>query len=346
LFNLSFYTSPQLYHHFVRIVGLSICITSSERINIIQEARHSFNHEDQSKHNEEIMSNVDKVLAKHLTYLMYQYTNETVGSTCTTFAEGSTQNSSTPTDANEKTCNLRLELAITCDALESTYRATSEVVGLSFRRLGPELLHLLLYLLQQEINQRKQSFASITMSTTRTEQRRDDSSEQTEDEIRDVDDSIYHSPSQEGIVNVEGDLILRKATKILAHFARVGEATKPIAHYSGSLQCLLQLISCGLVPWDARLSALWILANLACNAENMVMMASTTNLVQGLVDVANRPLTPNDTLEMMLEKLRSRSIASRAILNLSWAPENKILLAENTMLLDLVANLCTFDFYS
>ena len=51
-------------------------------------------------------------------------------------------------------------------------------------------------------------------------------------------------------------------------------------------------------------------------------------------------MTPNDTLEMMMEKLRSRSIASRAILNLSWAPENKILLAENTSLLELVANLC------
>jgi hypothetical protein len=150
-------------------------------------------------------------------------------------------------------------------------------------------------------------------------------------------------PFDEEILTAEGDLLLRKATKILGHFARVGEATEPMAHFPGLLRSLILLISVrpyDLVPWEARLSALWILANLACNAENMAMMACTTGLVQSLVNVAKRPITSADTFEMVMESLRSRSIASRAILNLSWASDNKILLAENTSMINLLAELC------
>lgn len=302
---------------------------------MIQEARHSFNHEDQSTHNEEIMNSIDKALTKHLTYLLYQYFH------VTTSVNDTSQRPSSPNIAIDQSCILRLELALTCDALESIYRATSEVVGLSFRRLGLELLHLLISVVQLEMKHRNESLESAANSTKRSERPSDNMP--SEEEKRETDDSMYQIIAQDGIVTAEGDLLLRKATKILAHFARVGEATKPMAHFPGLLECLIQLTSThqyDLVPWDARLSALWIMANLACNAENMSMMACSPRLVQGLVDVANRPLTPNDTLEMMMEKLRSRSIASRAILNLSWAPENKILLAENTSLLDIVANLC------
>lgn len=306
---------------------------------MIQETRHALNHEDQSTHNEEIMNNVDRALTKHLTYLLYLYSNVT--------NQGPDADNNTPNPktniATDQSSILRLELALTCDALESIYRATSEVVGLSFRRVGPELLHLLKSLVHREINHRKESFESATGSTATQQTQRPQDMSLSEEEKRDMDDSIDQTTVQEGIVTAEGDLLLRKATKILAHFARVGEATKPLAYYPGLLECLVQLISTqpyDLVPWDARLSGLWTIANLACNAENMSMMASAPRLVQSLVDVAKRPLTPNDTLEMLMEKLRSRSIASRAILNLSWAPENKILLAENTSLLELVANLC------
>jgi hypothetical protein len=314
-------------------IALAISLTHEERINVIQEARHSFNHENQSAHNEEIMNNADKALTKHLTYLLYQYSNAT--------STDPKLNSNNPNISVDQRNILRLELALTCDALESIYRATSEVVGLSFRRLGPEMLNLLIYLVQQEIKHRKGCLESATNSSQRIERPHD--CPQSEEDNGDMDNSVYQSIGQDGIATAEGDLLLRKATKILAHFARVGEATKPMAYYPGLLDCLLQLISINpydIVPWDARLSALWIIANLACNAENMSMMACSPRLVQGLVEVANRPLTPNDTLEMMMEKLRSRSIASRAILNLSWAPENKVLLAENTSLLELVANLC------
>jgi hypothetical protein len=325
-------------------IALSTCITTQERFNVIQEARYSFNHEDQAMHNKEVMNDADKALTKHLTYLLYNYyygSNDSVISN-TNFSLGKEPNNSID-DANERCNNLQFEVSLTCDALESMYRASSAVVGVSFRRLGLELIQLLITILQHELKQRQQSIESATQLSKRS--KRSDGSPliDNEEEKLDMDDIIYQSISRGGIVTIEGDLLLRKATKILAHYARVGEATKPMAHFPGLLDCLIKLVSTypyELVPWEARLSALWILANLACNAENMSMMACTTDLIQSLVNVANRPLTPNDTLEMMMEKLRSRSIASRAILNLSWAPENKIRLAENTSLLDVMTTLC------
>jgi hypothetical protein len=71
----------------------------------------------------------------------------------------------------------------------------------------------------------------------------------------------------------------------------------------------------------------------------MQMMVCTPGLVNALVEVACRPLHPGGSLEMTMEVLRSRSIASRAILNLSWAPENKVTLAEHAALIDLLTEL-------
>jgi hypothetical protein len=68
-------------------------------------------------------------------------------------------------------------------------------------------------------------------------------------------------------------------------------------------------------------------------------MVCTPGLVAALVEVSCRPLHPGDSVEMTMEVLRSRSIASRGILNLSWAPENKIILAEHTALVDLLSEL-------
>lgn len=140
----------------------------------------------------------------------------------------------------------------------------------------------------------------------------------------------------------EGDLVLRKVSRILGHFARVGEATKPMAHFPGLLGCLVSLVTqrpYDSVPWEARLSCLWTIANLGCNPENMQMMVCFPGLIDSLIEVACRPLKPGDSLEKTMELLRSRSIASRGILNLSWAPENKNILSEHASLIDLLAEL-------
>lgn len=66
-----------------------------------------------------------------------------------------------------------------------------------------------------------------------------------------------------GGVNCERDVILKKVTKILGHYARVRQATKVTAHFPGLLGTSLNLINMppDRVPWEARLSCLWTIAN-------------------------------------------------------------------------------------
>jgi len=86
------------------------------------------------------------------------------------------------------------------------------------------------------------------------------------------------------------------------------------------------------IPFEARLSCLWAIANLACNTDNMAMMMSTPSLVESLIAISNRRPSSNDNLETVMEIIRAKSIASRTILNLSWSPENKNLMSENVAL--------------
>lgn len=154
---------------------------------------------------------------------------------------------------------------------------------------------------------------------------------------------------------------LRKITKVFGHFARVGALTQPLAYYPGLLSTLKHVVdlptsaaalagasasaatnsSVGAgvaVPREAKLNCLWILANLACNAENMVMMACQPGLIALLVRTARRPVESEEDdygdIDQYMECLRSRSISVRALLNLSWAPENKLLLSEQPYLVD------------
>jgi hypothetical protein len=136
--------------------------------------------------------------------------------------------------------------------------------------------------------------------------------------------------------------MLRKATKILGHFARVGKATRQLAHFPGFLGSILNLMNVrpySTIPFEARLSCLWTIANLACNTDNMTMMLCTPNLVNSLVSIGCRQSNPDDSLETIMETLRAKSIASRAVLNLSWSPENKIIMSENYALVQVLAQL-------
>jgi hypothetical protein len=149
-------------------------------------------------------------------------------------------------------------------------------------------------------------------------------------------------PSSAEVGSPDRDMVLRKATKILGHFARVGQATRPIAHFPcllGSMLTLINLRPYDAIPWEARLSCLWTIANLACNTDNMHMMMCYPGLINSLTSVACRPLQSYDHLETTMDVMRSRSIASRAILNLSWPSENKIPMAENMALISVLCQL-------
>lgn len=69
------------------------------------------------------------------------------------------------------------------------------------------------------------------------------------------------------------------------------------------------------------------------------MMMCTPGLINALINVSFRPVQGSEPLEKTMEVLRARSIASRALLNLSWPPENKIPMAENMALVQLLCQL-------
>lgn len=112
---------------------------------------------------------------------------------------------------------------------------------------------------------------------------------------------------------------LHKITKVFRHFARVGALTQPLAYYPGLLSTLKHVVNLPsgsprvAVPREARLNCLWILANLVCNAENMVMMACQPGLLDLLVPIAPRPLKSEEDafgdIDRYVEAIRSRSIA-------------------------------------
>ena len=145
------------------------------------------------------------------------------------------------------------------------------------------------------------------------------------------------------------DIMLLKATKILGHFARAGKASKPLCHFPGLLGGLILLlnlphnssdaVAADFVPYEARLSCLWTIANVACNPSNMQMMVSTPNLVTTLVSIGSRQPERTGSLETIMEVLRAKSIVSRAILNLAWDAGNKIVMAENVALVQMLSQL-------
>ncbi len=317
----------------------AICasITQQERRKAIDDAKAIFDHDVQQVHDEELAIGADTILVKHLILLIYKMSarRPCMGT------------------VRDDVATLQFEIADTCDTLEMVLRASSAAVGASFKRLGIELLTILVTLIDDEISQRVQMISQDQGSDaeSRTEVKENVEDERTGERSDGTDES---APSSRPVTppmstsrhffagTPQGNILLKKATKIFGHFARVGEATKPMAYFSGLLASLLNMTAVRpfeSIPWEARLSALWVLANLACNADNMVMMMCTPGLVNTLVSVACRNLLHSDPLEVTMEVLRARCIASRALLNLSWAPENKIPMSENAQLVSLLARL-------
>lgn len=283
-------------------------------------------HDNQRGHDDEIASGADSVLVKHLAFVLT-----------------STKAAASVGAENENEMSMT-ELSLTLECLELLYRASSVIVGASFRRMGPTLLQLLRTIVTDEINRRTKHVVHLKKDP--------DESGHTDAEQQELHPSIPSlvPPQQrqqaEGLEfevgTPEGDILLKKATRIFGHFARVGEATKPMAHFPGFIDGLVRIVTLkpyDNLPWEARLSALWCIANLACNGDNMEMMARAPGLIAALIDVSHRPLHPGASLEHAMEVLRARSIASRAILNLSWSTANKAYLASNTGLLDFLAEL-------
>ena len=310
-------------------------MSAESRLQAIEKARESFSHDVQAVHDEELEAGADGVLTKHLAFVVWPLLFE-----------------AKPMHDLEDVIK---ELSLILGALESVYRASSEVVGKSFDRVGHELVKLILTVLSKELDRRVDENLFIEDQVVKSEWdgRSDDErflkdvAEQSPESGEEATcstppDLISEVPQAVSVFSPEGDNLIRHGTRILGHFARVGNVTKALAHHPGLLGTLLRLISVrpfDRVPWEARLAAIWTLANLGCNGENMQMMVSTPGLIDALITVSCRSVHPADSVERTVEVLRGRSIASRCILNLSWAPENKIVLGKNYALVDLLAEL-------
>lgn len=181
-------------------------------------------------------------------------------------------------------------------------------------------------------------------------------------------------------VQTASTVILKTCTKIIGHFARVGSLTETLANTGGLLDTLCDVItishninsnstgatttsttdngnssSCSVsststpnetnnnnnnIPIEATLNSLWIIANLACSAENMILMSRNHKITETLFEIASHPNSyeenecQNMDIDRFINLIRTRSVAVRGILNLSWAQENKVPFTENVTLVD------------
>ena len=146
---------------------------------------------------------------------------------------------------------------------------------------------------------------------------------------------------------VASQVSLKTCTKIIGHFARVGSLTETLATTPLLLDTLYDVISHSgnnnneKMPIEATLNSLWIIANLSCSATNMILIAKHDQLKECLFGILSHPNTEEEEkkcedIDAFIRLLRIRAVAVRAVLNLSWAPENKIPFSENV---DLMENL-------
>lgn len=307
------------------VEGLNISVSQADRVAAISAACASFDHGVVVMHDDEINAGADVALFKNLALLLLK-------------EERKRNQSIAPDEACNNSNNMTIgsgfaeEISQTCEALEMVYRCSPERVLDSFKRLGSEILPLLIQFVDTEINRRQETNNAKERNDTHIKTNHNMSLPDVC--LSDTNNAAVPSLVADQITDAE-DLTLRKCTKILGHFARVGALTQPLASHPGLLPTLNRVVDCrvGLIPNEARLNSLWVIANLACNAENMVMMVCQNGLLQTLVNCALLPTEEEeekiDDISHFVNLLRSKSTSVRAILNLSWSPENKVPMSDH-----------------
>jgi len=282
---------------------LNRAMSQDERLRALEEALVTFDHNDREFHDAEIEAGADIALVKNLVLIQFKV------SFC----------------KEQASCDMEAtrEIGSLLKCLECVYRASSDAVGKSFDRVGNDLLQILVHMINDE---RSSRMKIKTLSSG------DGSQSKSTANSEDRTTGGNGGPVNTGNTANDGfrcarDLMIRKATKIIGHYARVGKATRPMARFPGFLDSILQLCNIrpySMIPFEARLSCLWAIANLACNVDNMTMMIGTPNLIDSLITIGNRRPESGDTVESIMEILRAKSIVSRTLLNLSWSLENKV----------------------
>jgi len=313
---------------------ISTSVAPEDRTEVIMLAATSFDHGVEAVHDEELVAGVDGVLAKHLGYLLLRRDYK-------------------PPETRQE---LSREIAGTCRTLEMVYRASVTTILERFNLVGSEVMDLLLKAIDDELCNRLSVVEDPVEDSVEadgkenepkpnTEVKEEEGSQGEAGSLGEVDEETQTAEVITFDRTAEGDTILRKASKTLGHFARVGDATQAMAFHPGLLSTLINLMTAqphDAVPVECRLNSIWIVANLACHTENMVMMACHPELLSSLIVIAARSVTKSTSAETVMEVLRAQSIAVRAILNLSWAAENRIPMSEMAGLVQVLSKLALF----
>jgi len=295
------------------VLGLNRSISKSERLESLGNALDAFDHDDQELHDTEIEVGADIALVKNLILLEFR----------TSFRRE-------PMKCDIEVVTREIGLILKC--LEHIYRASSDSVGKSFNRVGNDLLQILIFLIDEEIKSRLKSSAPLINEH--------ETKDKTNNKHIERNGNILNKRNNE--TNNTRDVMIRTATKIFGHFARVGKATRPMALFPRFLETILHLCKVhpyNMVPFEARLSCLWTIANLACNADNMATMMDIPKLIDSLILLCNRRPDSGKMVESVMEILRTKSIISRTFLNLSWSPENKVSMSKNSALVQTLCQL-------
>lgn len=101
-------------------------------------------------------------------------------------------------------------------------------MGKSFNRVGNDLLQILVILIDEEIKRRMKMTPPYSSDGSQSKSIKNSDDRTTEG---------HDDPSKGGYDSSRytHDLVIRKATKIIGHFARVGKATRPMARFPGFL---------------------------------------------------------------------------------------------------------------
>lgn len=335
------------------ISGIQTCITSHDRLEAIYEACIKFDHDIQSVHDTEISMGADIALFKHLPLLILK--RQGIDSTA----------------AKLEYVSIMEEISNTFTALEMVLRCSADSISTCFARIGVELFPILLEFIQNLLTDFSEASKTNTnIVGSQNSSKLPKGGTPTDQDLHEVDRrSSSSTPSHssngsikrldpEASTNTTDDperetsswkvasmVTIKTCTKIIGHFARVGSLTESLANTPMLLDTLCSVImsggsSCNSVPIEAKLNCLWVIANLACSAENMVLMSEHSQIRETLFEILAHPTVDEendcDDINEFIKLLRTRSVAVRAVMNLSWAQENKIPFAEN---IDLVENL-------
>lgn len=349
--------SSHLFSFLTYPTAIQTCIKSHDRLEAIYDACIKFDHDIQAIHDTEISMGADIALFKHLPMLMLKKQRIDRAS------------------AKVEYVSIMEEISNTFTALEMVLRCSVDSISTCFARIGSELFPILLEFIQNLKSELLEASklhmisspnsSKVQLEATGNVQERDVPNQSNQQENDRSTSSTTPTQSIDGSVKrldpesssptggdeeasnwiIASRVTIKTCTKIIGHFARVGSLTETLANTPMLLDTLCSVImsdvnSSDNVPIEAKLNCLWVIANLACSAENMVLMSDHPKIRETLFETLAHPNVDEESncedIEQFIKLLRTRSVAVRAVMNLSWAQENKIPFAEN---IDLIENL-------